>query len=68
MSLRCWFGMHNFVVDDPNWARRFCSRCNAKSLLTIDKLTGKAQWQDIIFPDEGFWGLPTRFRQWRAKL
>lgn len=64
MYLRCWFGLHDRQTDEHNSARKFCSRCGMKSILLIDQ-RGNARWQDISFPDEGFWGLLARFREWR---
>jgi hypothetical protein len=63
IHLKCWFGYHNFELDNPNTARKYCSRCGMKSLLMIEG-SGKAHWQDISFPDEGFWGLRTKLRFW----
>lgn len=74
--LRCWFGRHDFEIDSRNSGRKFCARCGMKSLLLIgpgvygDKWRaggGTSYWQDISFPDEGFWGLRNRFRFWLFK-
>jgi hypothetical protein len=74
VNLRCWFGSHAFVLDETNSGRKFCARCGMKSLLMIapgmhnGKFRaggGNYYWQDISFPEEGFWGLRHRFRMWR---